>query len=1221
LRESLTVLAGLLVLALLAALIGPGFVDWRDYRPQIETRLSAALGVETSVAGGIGLRLLPSPRLTLNDVRVGGQSTTTSTVAVEQVTVELALSALARGDFRFSDARAEGATVSVVLDETGAIRLPPRTGSGLPAQTRLDRLTIRRSALIWRDLDKEPVTLAPIAAEVSALSLAGPWRVEGEVAGSSLRITTGKLEEGGRLRAKAFVTGEDAQIAFDGAFMLPATEASLGIGVEGSFTLAPGGAIGLSGMVRGGSRQLDLSGLVLDFAGGAARLEGEGQFLPASGIGSLALRARRLDADGLIAALGERAGFERALQALPGTFDIGLDLDQLIWRGEDFSGLALRGRLHGNGLSDASASVRVAGALIGASGGADGNGVAGQINIKAEDSRRVGLVLARAGLDPALADLVAGLGQIDAEAIAAWDGGRIGVQRLLVTGSSGVRLEGSGDIMADKLAAKATLHGLDLNSLPPATSFAGLVGQRDLALDLALTNARFRNAPPGSASLDLRREGATWRLSRLAIDGFGGVAVTGAGALLAEGGEISGRIRAPRFETLAALAGPLLPDLARQALARAGDGLSRLDAGFRLTRSSAGDTGVSAEGAAQAGRLAFDGKLDPAGIWNNATLRFDLADRRQAFVALGLPAPMQGGAGKLVLERAAGRLIGSLAGAGLSIVLEDDASGGSRLTIQADGPGQVLPEGPARLLPDGILDAYARLGFGADAVTLDNLVVNLDGASARGSLTLPREGAYSGKLALPAIDLRGLLVASLGGTAAGPGATWSTARFGRTAGLPDLALAIEAGSLTAADGVVMRDARLTLQADQDGLRFENLTAAYGGGQVRGRLGIRREGGLAQLSGRVNLTQIDLAGLTNGGLSGKLSGQLEAGGSGEADRRARGRRQRDLGGRAPQPLRSGGLFPRYRGHGRGRFGKRRVAVAGPAGRGARSRCLGAGRCDFAVYAGGRSGTVAALHFRAQRAARGGKRHRRPAGADRRYQAGSQAARPAAEGVARRCAADRGGLARAAFGAAARDRCERALEHGRGPCAGARDRARRGVRGRCARAGDAFSPSQGRARNARERAQARRFPQGRGRAPDRRGEACGRGQTRGGSPPPCRGEARRRRQAGGAGPNGAGDAPSHRGRRPRRACPRCSRESRRSAAAAGAAGPAGRAAFQLSRFRPAAGDARGNSSAAGAPAADRIRAETAVAQRAAKLIQALSRLIQGLVGLIQVVCVRY
>ena len=269
---------------------------------------------------------------------------------------------------------------------------------------------------------------------------------------------------------------------------------------------------------------------------------------------------------------------------MPGPIDLGLDLEQLVWRGEDFSAFGLRGRLDSNGLSEASASVRIAGALIGASGALDSGGAAGRLNLKAEDSRRVALVLARAGLDPALADLVAGLGRIDADVVGAFDGGRLGVERLLVTGSSGIRLEGSGDILPERLSAKLALQGLDLNSLPPAESFAGLAGKRDLSLDLALTNARFRSAPPGSASLVVVRDGANWRLDRLAIDGFGGVAVSGTGALLSEGGEISGRIRAPRFEAVAALAGPLLPETVRQALARTSDGLSRLDARFRLTR-------------------------------------------------------------------------------------------------------------------------------------------------------------------------------------------------------------------------------------------------------------------------------------------------------------------------------------------------------------------------------------------------------------------------------------------------------------------------------------------------------------------------------------------------------------------------------------------------------------------------------------------------------------
>lgn len=882
-RETITVLAGLLVLTLLAALIGPGFVDWRDYRSQIEARLTRSLGVETSITGGIGLRLLPSPRLTLQDVRFGGRTQEVSTAAVERLTVELALAPLAKGELHIADARAEGATLSVVLDELGTMLLPTGAGTGLPPQTSLDRLTVGRSVVIWREPGRDPLTIGPIAAEVSAVGLVGPWRIEGEVAGSSLRITTGVLEPEGRLRAKAFVTGEDAQLGFDGYFLLPSTPEGVGVGLEGGFTLSPGGALAMSGKVSGGSRQLDLSGLVLELAGGAARLEGEGQFLPLAGTGSLALRARRLDADALAAALAQRPGFERALHAMPQSIDIALDLDQLVWRGEDFSAFGLRGRLHGGGLADAQASVRVAGALLGASGSVDANGIAGKLNLKAEDSRRLGLVLARAGLDPALADFVAGLGRIDAEAVGSRDSGRIALQRLMLTGSAGLRMELSGDVTAERLAAKASLSGLDLNSLPPGESFAGLVGGRDLTLDLSLANTRFRNAPPGSASLDLRREGAVWRLSRLAIDGFGGVGITGSGALLAEGGEISGRIRAPRFETVAALAGPLLPEGARQALGRAADGLARLDAGFRLTRATDGDTSVSADGSAQAGRLTFNGRLDAGGAWTGATLRFDLGDRRQVFQALGLPAPRQGGPGQLVMEQAQGRLVGSLAGPGLSIVLENEGSATPRLSLQADGAGQFLPEGAARLLPDGVIDAHARIGFAPEAVKLDDLVVNLAGGTARGAVAFSREDGLGGRLALPGVDLRTLVASAL---AAGPAgnATWSTARFGPAVTLPDFRLAIEAGSLTAAEGIVLRDARFELRSDREGLRLAELSAAHGGGRVGGSLVLRREGGLAQLSGRVDVERIDLAPMTGGALSGKVSGRFEAGGSGESPAR-------------------------------------------------------------------------------------------------------------------------------------------------------------------------------------------------------------------------------------------------------------------------------------------------------------------------------------------------
>lgn len=882
-RESLTVLAGLLVLTLLVALIGPGFVDWRTYRHEFETRLTAALGIETRVAGGIGVRLLPSPRLTLGDVRIGAADGAASSATAEQLTVELALTALARGEFRFSDAEVEGATLSLVADETGAVLLPRRIGAGLPVQTSIDRFSVRRSAVLWHEHGKESVTLSPVAAEISAVSLAGPWRIEGEVAGASLRLATGEAEPDGRLRVKASITGEEAQVGFDGNFQLPSANGSVRPGLDGSFSLAPGGAISLSGRVSGGSRQLDLAGLIVDIAGGAARLEGEGQFLPMAGTGSLGLRARRLDADALAAALSERVGFERGLRGLPGAIDLGLDLDQVIWRGEDFSAAALRGTLTEEGLRNASASVRVAGALIGASGAADGAGLRGKLNLKAEDARRVALVLARAGLDPALADMIAALGKIDAEAVGDWAPEQLRLERATIAGASGLRLDGSGEIAAERLNAKLSVQGLDLNTLPPGESFAGLIGRRDLALDLTLNGARFRNAPPGSARLDLRREGASWRLSRFSIDGFGGVAVAGAGALLPEGGEISGRIRAPRFETLAALAGPLLPESVRQSLARVGEGLSRLDANYRLTRAPAGDTALALDGTAQAGRLTLNARLDAGGTWSGADFRVDLIDRRQVFTALGLPAPQLGGPGRFSLVKGQNRVSGSLAGPGLSIVLDDDAAA-PRITVQADRPGQILPEGPARLVPDEVLDANGRARFTLDQVVLDGLVANLGGTSARGSLVLPREGAVTGRLALQRADLRSLLGASLGTGASAAGSNWPTARFSPVAALGDLGLTIETPSLRINDSVELLDASFELKADPDGLTVEKLAGLYGGGNVSGQFAARREGGLAQLSGRVALAQVDLAGLTGGALGGKISGQFEAGGSGESPAR-------------------------------------------------------------------------------------------------------------------------------------------------------------------------------------------------------------------------------------------------------------------------------------------------------------------------------------------------
>ncbi|MDJ0931176.1 AsmA family protein [Breoghania sp.] len=60
-----------LILALVAALVAPMFIDWSAYRTTFEEYAGEALGRRVTVLGSTDARLLPTPTLTFSDVRVG----------------------------------------------------------------------------------------------------------------------------------------------------------------------------------------------------------------------------------------------------------------------------------------------------------------------------------------------------------------------------------------------------------------------------------------------------------------------------------------------------------------------------------------------------------------------------------------------------------------------------------------------------------------------------------------------------------------------------------------------------------------------------------------------------------------------------------------------------------------------------------------------------------------------------------------------------------------------------------------------------------------------------------------------------------------------------------------------------------------------------------------------------------------------------------------------
>ena len=70
-QTTLLGLAIAIIIALVAALVGPYFIDWNQFRPQFEAEASRIIGSPVRVSGELDARLLPTPSLRLRSAVVG----------------------------------------------------------------------------------------------------------------------------------------------------------------------------------------------------------------------------------------------------------------------------------------------------------------------------------------------------------------------------------------------------------------------------------------------------------------------------------------------------------------------------------------------------------------------------------------------------------------------------------------------------------------------------------------------------------------------------------------------------------------------------------------------------------------------------------------------------------------------------------------------------------------------------------------------------------------------------------------------------------------------------------------------------------------------------------------------------------------------------------------------------------------------------------------------
>ncbi len=208
-----------IILALLAALVGPHFVDWDQYRGEFEARASSLTGLKVHIAGPIEARLLPTPALTLQKIEVARPGDA-GALRARSLGIEFALGALARGEWRATHLRVEGAEFAFGLDSSGRLDWPAPSVRFDPDSISIERLDIVDSRAILADAaNGSHLILEQLEFRGELRSLVGPVKGEGSFVVSGqhypYRVSAGRAADGGAVRVRLNVDPIDRPLIAD----------------------------------------------------------------------------------------------------------------------------------------------------------------------------------------------------------------------------------------------------------------------------------------------------------------------------------------------------------------------------------------------------------------------------------------------------------------------------------------------------------------------------------------------------------------------------------------------------------------------------------------------------------------------------------------------------------------------------------------------------------------------------------------------------------------------------------------------------------------------------------------------------------------------------------------------------------------------------------------------------------------------------------------------
>jgi uncharacterized protein involved in outer membrane biogenesis len=332
-QTTLLGLAIAFIVALIAALIGPYFIDWNQFRPQFETEATRVVGAPVRVGGKLDARLLPTPSLRLRSVVVGGANDL-GKVRADKLDVDFSLGSLMRGEWRATELTINGMALDLGLDQQGRIDWPASTGKFNLGSLAIDRLNLTGRVALHDAASRGTLELNEIAFSGDVRSLAGSVRGDGNFMLSGMRypfrVSSGQSVDGSGTRvhlnidpgARALSADLEGVLSFEaraprfeGTIVL-ATPA--GLKARGDVPITPWR---ISAKVKADPSAARLEQVEASYGSedGALKLAGIGDVrFGASPLLHAVLSARQLDADKFAARDGKDNSAAEPIRLLPG---------------------------------------------------------------------------------------------------------------------------------------------------------------------------------------------------------------------------------------------------------------------------------------------------------------------------------------------------------------------------------------------------------------------------------------------------------------------------------------------------------------------------------------------------------------------------------------------------------------------------------------------------------------------------------------------------------------------------------------------------------------------------------------------------------------------------------------------------------------------------------------------------------------------------------------